>query len=59
VLLVLAVTTMQIAGLPPATQDIVQGFVVIAVLALAGGRAVRRSRVTPRASAQPQLPPDL
>lgn len=43
-LLVLIVTTMQIAGLPPGTQDIVQGFVVIAVLALAGGRAVRRRR---------------
>ncbi|GLK72960.1 ABC transporter permease [Ancylobacter dichloromethanicus] len=38
-LLVLIVTTMQIAGLPPGTQDIVQGFVVIGVLALAGGRA--------------------
>ncbi|HZX83680.1 MAG TPA: ABC transporter permease [Reyranella sp.] len=43
-LLVLIVTTMQIAGLPSGTQDIVQGFVVIAVLALAGGRAVRRRR---------------
>ena len=43
-LLVLIVTTMQIVGLPPGTQDIVQGFVVIAVLALAGGRAVRRRR---------------
>jgi len=43
-LLILIVTTMQIAGLPPGTQDIVQGLVVIAVLALAGGRAVRRRR---------------
>lgn len=43
-LLVLIVTTMQIVGLPPGTQDIVQGFVVIAVLALAGGQAVRRRR---------------
>lgn len=46
-LLVLIVTTMQIAGLPPGTQDIVQGFVVIAVLALAGGRAVRRRAAPP------------
>jgi ribose transport system permease protein len=36
VLLVLIVTTMQIAGLPPGTQEIVQGIVIIAVLALAG-----------------------
>ncbi|WP_029351071.1 ABC transporter permease [Bosea sp. 117] len=43
-LLVLIVTTMQIAGLPPGTQDIVQGLAVIAVLALAGGGAVRRRR---------------
>jgi len=50
-LLVLIVTTMQIAGLPPGTQDIVQGFVVIAVLALAGGRAVRRRRAAPKATA--------
>jgi ribose transport system permease protein len=42
VLLVLIVTTMQIAGLPPGTQDIVQGTVVIAVLALAGGTAWKR-----------------
>ncbi len=35
-LLILIVTTMQIAGLPAGTQDIVQGLVVIAVLALAG-----------------------
>jgi len=50
----LIVTTMQIAGLPPGTQDIVQGFVVITVLVLAGGAAVRRSRATPQASPQPQ-----
>ncbi|WP_158816460.1 ABC transporter permease [Methylocapsa sp. S129] len=42
VLLILIVTTMQIAGLPPGTQDMVQGIVIIAVLALAGGVAVRR-----------------
>jgi ribose transport system permease protein len=54
VLLVLIVTTMQIAGLPPGTQDIVQGFVVITVLALAGGATVRRSRAKPQPSGQPQ-----
>jgi ribose transport system permease protein len=43
VLLVLIVTTMQIAGLPPGTQDIVQGAVVIAVLALAGGTTWKRT----------------
>lgn len=42
VLLILIVTTMQIAGLPPGTQDVVQGLVIIAVLALAGGVATRR-----------------
>jgi ribose transport system permease protein len=42
-LLVLVVTTMQIAGLPPGVQDVVQGVVIITVLALAGGGAVRRS----------------
>jgi ribose transport system permease protein len=57
VLLVLIVTTMQIAGLPPGTQDIVQGFVVIAVLALAGGTALRRSRATPRTTTQTQTAP--
>ena len=36
-LLVLIIVTMQIAGLPPGTQDIVQGVVIILVLALAGG----------------------
>jgi ribose transport system permease protein len=35
-LLVLIIVTMQIAGLPPGTQDIVQGMVIILVLALAG-----------------------
>lgn len=48
ILLVLIVTTMQIAGLPPGTQDIVQGFVVIAVLGLAGAKSVRsRIRAAP------------
>jgi len=41
-LLVLIVTTMQIAQLPPGAQDVVEGVVIIAVLALAGGGAVRR-----------------
>jgi len=42
ILLVLIVTTMQIAGLPPGTQDIVQGIVIIGVLALAGRPVLRR-----------------
>jgi ribose transport system permease protein len=42
VLLVLIVTTMQIAQLPPGTQDVVEGVVIIAVLALAGGASFRR-----------------
>jgi ribose transport system permease protein len=42
VLLVLIVTTMQIAGLPPGTQDVIQGLVIIVVLALAGGLSLRR-----------------
>ncbi|HZB62692.1 MAG TPA: ABC transporter permease [Microvirga sp.] len=42
ILLVLIVTTMQIAGLPPGTQDIVQGVVIIGVLALAGRPVLRR-----------------
>jgi ribose transport system permease protein len=49
ILLVLIVTTMQIAGLPPGTQDIVQGIVIIGVLALAG-RPVLRRLVRPSAS---------
>ncbi|TGV73248.1 ABC transporter permease, partial [Mesorhizobium sp. M00.F.Ca.ET.149.01.1.1] len=36
------VTTMQIIGLPPGAQDIVQGIVVIFVLALAGRQALAR-----------------
>jgi ribose transport system permease protein len=38
----LIVTTMQIAGLPPGTQDVIQGLVIIVVLALAGGLSLRR-----------------
>jgi ribose transport system permease protein len=41
-LLVLIIVTMQIAGLPPGTQDIVQGVVIIMVLALAGGGGSKR-----------------
>ncbi|WP_127902413.1 ABC transporter permease [Solirhodobacter olei] len=48
VLLILIVTTMQIMGLPPGAQDMVQGVVVILVLALAGreGGAGRRRVAT-------------
>ena len=42
ILLILIVTTMQIVGLPPGAQDIVQGIVVIFVLALAGRQALAR-----------------
>lgn len=42
VLLILIITTMQIAGLPPGAQDIVQGIVIIVVMSLAGIRAHRR-----------------
>ena len=48
ILLILIVTTMQIIGLPPGAQDIVQGIVVIFVLALAGRQALaRRAAVDP------------
>ena len=43
VLLVLIVTTMQIAGLPGGVQDMVQGVVIIAVLAAAGSGLSRRT----------------
>ncbi|MXQ14618.1 ABC transporter permease [Microvirga makkahensis] len=43
ILLVLIVTTMQIAGLPPGTQDIVQGVAIIGVLALAGRPVLKRA----------------
>ncbi len=42
VLLVLIVTTMQIANLPGGVQDMVQGAVIIAVLAAAGSGSSRR-----------------
>lgn len=41
VLLILMVTLMQIMQLPPGSQDMVQGVVVILVLALAGRDAIR------------------
>lgn len=41
VLLILIVTTMQIAGLPGGVQDMVQGLVIIAVLAAAGSGLTR------------------
>ncbi|MBZ9809023.1 ABC transporter permease [Mesorhizobium sp. BR1-1-9] len=48
ILLILIVTTMQIIGLPPGAQDIVQGIVVIFVLALAGRQVLsRRAAIDP------------
>ncbi|TPI26179.1 ABC transporter permease [Mesorhizobium sp. B3-2-1] len=49
ILLILIVTTMQIVGLPPGAQDIVQGIVVIFVLALAGRQVLSRRAVVDRA----------
>ncbi|MBZ9703452.1 MULTISPECIES: ABC transporter permease [unclassified Mesorhizobium] len=50
ILLILIVTTMQIIGLPPGAQDIVQGIVVIFVLALAGRQVLsRRAAIDPAA----------
>ena len=43
ILLILMVTIMQILGLPRGTQDMVQGFVVILVLALAARSPMRRA----------------
>lgn len=43
-LLVMIVTTMQIAGLPAGIQDILQGIAIIAVLSVAGNRTPLRSR---------------
>jgi ribose transport system permease protein len=48
VLLILMVTLMQIMQLPPGSQDMVQGVVVILVLALAGREAIRTT-ITRRA----------
>ncbi|TPK22610.1 ABC transporter permease [Mesorhizobium sp. B2-5-9] len=49
ILLILVVTTMQIVGLPPGAQDIVQGIVVIFVLALAGRQVLSRRAAVDRA----------
>ena len=49
VLLILLVTLMQIMQLPPGSQDMLQGLVVILVLALAGRDAIRTT-ITQRAS---------
>ncbi|TPL73491.1 ABC transporter permease [Mesorhizobium sp. B2-3-15] len=49
ILLILIVTTMQIVGLPPGAQDIVQGIVVIFVLALAGRQVLSRRAAVDRA----------
>lgn len=51
VLLILMVALMQIMKLPPGSQDMVQGVVVILVLALVGRDAIRTtiSRTKPRA----------
>ncbi len=55
ILLILIVTTMQIIGLPPGAQDIVQGIVVIFVLALAGRQALaRRATVDATDGASPK-----
>lgn len=50
ILLILIVTTMQIMGLPPGTQNMVQGVVVILVLALAGRDGGGRRKVLPKAA---------
>jgi hypothetical protein len=52
--LVLIVTTMQITRLPPGTQDVVEGLVIVAVLALAGGTTLRRRARRPVAVAAKQ-----
>ncbi len=44
VLLVLVVSTMQIWGLPNGAQDVVQGLLIIAVLAFAGSGAATRAK---------------
>ena len=58
VLLILLVTLMQIMQLPPGSQDMLQGLVVILVLALAGRDAIRtaitRSASFPREFLRPK-----
>ena len=48
VLLILMVTLMQILQLPPGSQDVCEGVVVILVLALAGRGAVVRAAPAPQ-----------
>ncbi|MER8805380.1 ABC transporter permease [Mesorhizobium australicum] len=55
ILLILIVTTMQIVGLPPGAQDIVQGIVVIFVLALAGRQVLSRRVAVDRAGDEDTL----
>ncbi|ESY86684.1 ABC transporter permease [Mesorhizobium australicum] len=55
ILLILIVTTMQIVGLPPGAQDIVQGIVVIFVLALAGRQVLSRRAAVDRAGDEDTL----
>jgi ribose transport system permease protein len=54
VLMILIVTLMQIMQLPPGSQDMVQGVVVIVVLALAG-REIKHKRAVGRAEAEPTV----
>ncbi len=56
VLLVLIVTTMQIAGFPGGVQDMVQGAVIIAVLFAAGRATSRRTRPSARPAANAVKP---
>ena len=47
-LLILVVSTMQIWGLPAGAQDIVQGVLIVGVLAFAGGRPLVRRGTAPK-----------
>ncbi|MBZ9739029.1 MULTISPECIES: ABC transporter permease [unclassified Mesorhizobium] len=58
ILLILIVTTMQIVGLPPGAQDIVQGIVVIFVLALAGRQVLSRRAAVDHAGDDGTLKPE-
>lgn len=57
VLLILLVTLMQIMQLPPGSQDMLQGLVVILVLALAGRSAIRTT-IRPGASFPHEASPE-
>ena len=54
ILLILIVTTMQVMSLPPGTQDVVQGVVVIVVLGLAGRELAQRRNLR-----EPKIPAAL